>query len=62
MIFYSPLWLVDLGLSATFDTATLPVVFWINARRAWERAIDERAGPKRVKVTEIEGVPTEVKD
>src|SRR5262245_25261612 len=33
-----PLWLLDLSLSATLDTATLPIVFWVNARRAWERA------------------------
>ena len=33
-----PLWLLDLSLSATLDTATLPVVWWINARRAWGRA------------------------
>jgi hypothetical protein len=40
-----PLWLVDLGLSATLDTATLPVVFWINARRAWDRASDNPTFP-----------------
>jgi hypothetical protein len=33
-----PVWLLDVGLSATFDTATLPIVFWVNARRAWDRA------------------------
>jgi hypothetical protein len=53
--------LVDLGLSAGLDTATLPIVFWINARRAWERTIDDQPGPKRVKVTEIEAVPSDAK-
>jgi hypothetical protein len=37
-VLWFPLWLLDLGLSTTFDTATLPIVFWINARRAWDRA------------------------
>ena len=57
-----PLWMVELSMSATCDTATLPIVFWINARRAWERTIDERSGPSRVKVTEIEAVPSDSKD
>ena len=33
-----PIWLLELGLSATLDTATLPIVWWINARRAWDRS------------------------
>jgi uncharacterized protein YceK len=57
----SPLWLVELGLSACLDTATLPIVFSINLRRAWERAIYERSGPHRVTVTEIEAVPSDSK-
>jgi hypothetical protein len=36
-----PLWLVDLGLSATLDTLTLPVVFSVNAWKAWNRANGE---------------------
>jgi hypothetical protein len=40
-----PLWLLDLTLSATFDTATLPIVFWINARRAWDRGSDNPTFP-----------------
>jgi uncharacterized protein YceK len=38
-----PLWLVDLGLSATLDTATLPIVFWLGAKRAWLRATGDPA-------------------
>ena len=37
-LLYSPLWLLELGLSATLDTATLPVVWWVNVKLAWERA------------------------
>jgi hypothetical protein len=40
-----PLWFLDLTLSATLDTATLPVVWWINARKAWERASDNPTFP-----------------
>ena len=40
-----PLWLLDLSLSATLDTATLPIVFWINARKAWERMSDNPTFP-----------------
>lgn len=32
-----PVWLIDFGLSATLDTVTLPVVFGVNASRAWDR-------------------------
>jgi hypothetical protein len=42
-----PLWLLELGLSATLDTATLPVVWWVNARLAWERATSEPDAPVR---------------
>lgn len=42
-----PLWLLEFGLSATLDTATLPVVWWINTRRAWERATSEPDAPIR---------------
>jgi hypothetical protein len=41
-----PLWFLDLSLSATLDTATLPMVFWINARRAWDRASDPTSSLK----------------
>jgi hypothetical protein len=54
--------LVDLGLSAGLDTATLPIVFWINVRHAWERAIDDQSGPKRVNVTQIEAVHSDAKN
>jgi hypothetical protein len=53
----SPLWVVDLAMSATLDTATLPIVFWMNLRLAWERGVEEQDGPKRVKVLEIQPVP-----
>jgi uncharacterized protein YceK len=36
-----PLWLIDLGVSATLDTLTLPVVFSVNAWQAWNRATGE---------------------
>jgi hypothetical protein len=53
----APLWFVDLGMSAAFDTATLPIVFWMNLRLAYERAIEEQNGPRRVKVVDIQPVP-----
>ena len=40
-----PLWLLDLTLSAAFDTATLPVVWCMNAHRAWNRASDNPIFP-----------------
>jgi hypothetical protein len=40
-----PVWLLELSLSATLDTATLPIVFWMNARRAWDRATADSAPP-----------------
>ena len=40
-----PLWMLDLSLSATLDTATLPIVWWVNARRAWDRASDNPTFP-----------------
>lgn len=36
-----PLWLTDLGLSAAFDTLTLPAAVWIDVKRAYERATGE---------------------
>src|SRR5262245_22191856 len=51
-----PLWIVEVGLSATMDTVTLPAVFWVNLRLAWERAIAEQSGPSRVKVLDIQPV------
>jgi hypothetical protein len=40
---------LDLSLSATLDTATLPVVFWINAREAWDRGTAEPGSPARAR-------------
>lgn len=36
-----PIWLVEVGMSATLDTVTLPIALWISAKRAWNRAIGE---------------------
>ena len=41
-----PIWLVDFSLSATLDTATLPIVFGVNAWRAMDRMTgDQPAKP-----------------
>jgi hypothetical protein len=42
-----PLWLLELGLSATLDTATLPVVWWVNVKLGWERAANDPTAPIR---------------
>jgi hypothetical protein len=44
-LLYSPLWLLELGLSATLDTATLPIVWWVNGKLAWERAANSDLTP-----------------
>jgi hypothetical protein len=48
-VLWFPVWLLDLSLSATLDTATLPVVFWINAREAWDRGTAEPGSPARAR-------------
>jgi hypothetical protein len=53
-VLISPLWLVDLGLSATLDTATLPIVCWLNVRTAWNQAFVDAAGPLRVRIVDIQ--------
>ena len=36
-----PIWLLDVGMSATLDTATLPITLWLSTKRAWTRATGE---------------------
>lgn len=46
-VLYAPLWLLELGLSASFDTLTLPAVWWTNLRLGWERASGGADAPTR---------------
>jgi hypothetical protein len=52
-----PIWLVDFGLSATLDTATLPIVFGISAWRAWDRMTGDQ--PAKPPVRPASGSPRE---
>jgi hypothetical protein len=40
-----PVWLIEVGLSATLDTATLPVVAWVQIRRALESPTPQEQPP-----------------
>jgi uncharacterized protein YceK len=48
VVFGTPLLLIDMGLSAVLDTATLPIVWWINLRKAYDRAFNDK--PKTIYV------------
>jgi hypothetical protein len=44
-VVFFPLWLVEVALSATLDTATLPVVGWIQIRRALQSPTPQQPPP-----------------